>query len=97
MEEHIEEQMAEIVAEEATLQDQDSNFEEIDDEEYDEASDDEDMDDDDHNAASFLEVTLDPQQYARSSDTQEDGSEEEEDEHTKIVNNQPKNFMHMQN
>ena len=82
MEEHIEEQMAEIVAEEATIQDQDSNFEEaIEDEDFEEASEDnEDMDDDEQNAASFLEVTLDPQQYERSSDTQEDISDEEDEE-----------------
>ena len=87
MEEHIEEEMAEIVADEANLQDQDSNFEEtIEDEEYEEGSDDnEDMDDDDHNAASFLEVSLDPQQYARSSDTQEDGTDEDEYEETDKV------------
>ena len=87
MEEHIEEEMAEIVADEANLQDQDSNFEEtIEDEEYEEGSDDnEDMDEDDHNAASFLEVSLDPQQYARSSDTQEDVTDEDEYEETDKV------------
>ena len=82
MEEQIEEQMAQIVAEEATLQDQDSNLEEtMEDEEFEEASeDDEDMDDDDQNAASYLEVSLDPQQYERSSDTQEgDGGSDEDD------------------
>ena len=80
MEEHIEEQMAEIVAEEATFQDQDSNIDEaIDDDYFEEAlEDDEDMDEDDHNAASFLEVTLDPKQYMRSSDTQEDESDEDD-------------------
>ena len=82
MEEQIEEQMAQIVAEEATLQDQDSNLEEtMEDEEFEEASeDDEDMDDDDQNAASYLEVSLDPQQYARSSDTQEDDGGSDEDD-----------------
>ena len=76
MEEHIEEQMAEIVAEEATIQDQDSNFEGVmEDDEFEEAS-----DDDEQNAASFLEVSLDPQQYGRSSDTQEDVSDEEDEE-----------------
>ena len=88
MEEYIEEEMAEIVADEANLQDQDSNFEEnIEDEEYEEGSEDnEDMDEDDHNAASFLEVSLDPQQYVRSSDNQEDVSDEDE-ENEKIETN----------
>ena len=76
----LKKKMAEIVAEKATFQDQDSNIDEaIEDDYFEEGlEDDEDMDEDDHNAASFLEVTLDPKQYVRSSDTQEDESDEDD-------------------
>ena len=78
MEEQLEEEMAEIVAEEATYQDHYSNLEvSMENGVY---ASDEDDDMDGHNAASFLEVSLDPQHYGRSSDTQEDGSDEDEDD-----------------
>ena len=79
MEEQLEEEMAEIVAEEASYQDQDSNLEDTMENGGYVSDEDGDMDDDDHNAASFLEVSLDPQNYDRSSDTQEDGSDEDND------------------
>ena len=76
MEEQLEEQMAEIVAEEASYLD--STLEQT--MENGGYGSDEDDDMDDHNAASFLEVSLDPQHYDRSSDTQEDGTEEDDDD-----------------
>ena len=72
MEEHLEEEMAEIVADETSYHDstlENGGY-----------ASDEDDDMDDHNAASFLEVSLDPQQYDRSSDTQDDSTADDDDD-----------------
>ena len=72
-----------IDAEEAYYPEQDSTLEEnLEDEDFEDASEAEEGDDDDddeHNAASFLEVTLDPQQFDNSQDEEEEGSDEDDD------------------